>query len=112
MNKKEIETFINANKLFVGFGNFTTAFKYPKALDNAHAQIEVAEIAQQLIVSIPSKFFSFHEKMQINILLHELCHGRELMRQHRVEKYTEVIKEEEEEKCINDITCLAEKWEK
>jgi hypothetical protein len=107
MNKKQIENFINKNKVFVGFGNWDVLVTNVNKADYA-AYITISEYAQQLEVKIPASFYLLNLRLQQNILLHELNHGRYQLRQFRVEEACKEVTEAEEEKFINDITSLSQ----
>ena len=111
MNKEQIQKFMQKNMIWIGWGNWTFAIKRVKKLDNAMAMIEPSEIGKQYILSIPDEFMKLNDNMQKSILIHELIHGRECVRQTRVEKYCDGIKETEEELFINDVEKLTMNWE-
>jgi hypothetical protein len=108
-NNQDVLLFIEKNKQFIGFGNYTIALKIVFKLD-CLAKIFVDEYDQKILLTIPRSFFKHNENQQKNILLHELMHGRESLKQQRVEEYCRSIKQREEEVCINDITTLAQNY--
>jgi len=108
---QDVLLFIDKNKQFIGFGNYTVTLKIVFKLD-CLAKIVVDEYDQKILLTIPRSFFKHNENQQENILLHELMHGRESLRQQRVEHYCRTIIQREEEVCINDMTTLAQSYNK
>ena len=95
--------FIAKNMTHIGWGNWTFAVKRVKKVDNAMAVIEPSEIGKQVIFTLPDAFFELDEYKQNSIIFHEFIHGREWVRQNRVDKYCENIRETEEELFVNDV---------
>jgi hypothetical protein len=108
-NVEDVLKFIEKNKSFIGFGNYQIHTNIVCKLD-CLAKIDVDEYSQKVLLTIPKKFFKHSIDLQNNILLHELIHGRESLRQQRVDCYCKTIMEQEEEKCMNDITTLTQRY--
>lgn len=110
MNMREITKFIEKNKIWIGWGNWSFIIKRVKTISNGYAQIEVTEIGKQFILTLSDEFMSMNDKAQCSILLHELEHGRENVRQLRIEEYTKPIIDNEEELFMNDVEKLTVNW--
>jgi len=106
----EVIKFMTDNMTWIGFGNYTIAVKSVKKLEGGYASILPSEIGQQMVLTICNDFYTMPLNMQENILIHELMHGREFVRQERVEDYCRKIISDEEEKFINDCVLLAQNW--
>lgn len=112
LNENQIKQFMSRNMKWIGWGNWIFAVKRVRAMsDGAYAAIDTSEIGQQFILTLPDIFMRMPTRQQENILIHEFMHGREKVRQDRVEEYCKKIRDAEEEKCMNDMTSLAQNWE-
>jgi hypothetical protein len=108
--KEDIIKFVTSNMVYIGFGNYVLALKEVKRMDSL-ASIMISEVGQEIILTIPKSFYKKDTNIQINILLHELIHCREDLKNQRIEEYCKDIKDKEEEICVNDITTLTQNWE-
>lgn len=103
MNNEQIVKFIAQNMEHIGWSQWLFAVKRVKKLDNAFAEIVPEEISKQVVFSISDKFMKLPEDRQKSILCHEFIHARVLMKETKVERYCEEIKNHEEELMVNDI---------
>jgi len=105
MKRREILEFLEEYSVPIGFGGWAIKIiELDKKDKDLLARIDVLEYNKELIVELPRTFYKFVEGKQKNILLHELIHGRVLLKQIRTSKVVEY----EEELMVNDITNLAE----
>ena len=109
MNKRQVKEFLERNKVYVGFGNYALTVKYSRdKRDDCHAEVEISETDGSLDITLYNGFSRLSYERQENYLLHELIHGRVSLQGSRIEQ----IIADEEEKAVNDITTLCQRWEK
>lgn len=107
MKKKDIKEFIERNKSYIGFGNYDVSIKYERKIDQeSYAIVDYDENEQSLELTINKNFFDFDNEHQERTLLHELIHARMGVFYDRIR----VLYEEEEEKTVNDISVLCQKY--
>jgi len=106
MNKLEVTNFINKNKHLIGYGNYEVLVSFNITINKGLASIKVSESGQDIIIEFSKKFGNMCNSKQINIILHELIHGRVELMQNRLED-AEI---EQEEYMVNDIARLCEAW--
>lgn len=109
MNEKEVVDFFNEHKTYIGFGNYEVLITFSNNnKSNAHAEIVVKEIAQQIDLTFYKSFMEMGDDKQVNIIFHELVHGRVELKINRCEH----MLDDEEEKMVNDIARLVENAKK
>ena len=107
MNRLDICGFIARNKGHIGFGNYEAKVEFKNKGDDCHASVVVSEVGQQLEFTFYKSFENMDDDRQINIILHELIHGRERLQQDRLKDEFD----RQEELKVNDVTNLAKEWE-
>ena len=106
--QKKIIEFLEYYKQFVGLSDWTVMLAIDaKGLgDDTLAIVEPNIYEQTLKFGLSEEFFKKDEKKQVNILFHELVHGRVCVFSKKLEELQEII----EEHMVNDLVRGFEKF--
>ena len=107
MKKKEILEMLLKYSVPIGFGGWT--FKATNDFDKKNVRDNLATIKLDMWLKeadlyLSNDFYKLDETVQKNIIIHELVHGRVLLKDIKLES----IMKQEEELMVNDIVSCVE----
>ena len=111
MTLKDINVFLEKMKTHIGFGNYDIILiKHDEIETNKIAQATPDEFDKTLKIELYGDFFDDPNKKQELNIIHELVHARVSNKESAVESNISIVKFREEEKMVNDIAMLVQKY--